>query len=324
MTRVPTMSPNSPTQARGGGGLLLLDKPAGMSSNGALQSVRRIMGRIKAGHTGTLDPMATGLLPICLGEATKFAGGLLEADKIYEAVLRLGVATDTGDAEGEPIFHGDWAGAAEQMGAILAEFQGEIEQTPPMFSAIKHRGRPLYEYARKGQQIERSSRRVSIYEIVVLGSTPPDIRLRLRCSKGTYVRTLADDIGLRLGCGAHLAALRRTAIGTLRIEDAVPLPALEAADEATQWSLMRGADLLVSHLPSAALSAADAKAILHGKVVALPEGCIASGAVRLYDADEVFLGVGLAGDGRIAPRRMCSVPNASTDGMRLEEVSASG
>jgi tRNA pseudouridine55 synthase len=318
------MSPNNPSQAPEGGGLLLLDKPGGMSSNGALQGVRRIMGRIKAGHTGTLDPMATGLLPICLGEATKFAGGLLEADKIYEAVLRLGTATDTGDAEGGPIFHGDWTGEVERMGAILAEFQGEIEQTPPMFSAIKHRGRPLYEYARKGQPVERSSRPVRIYEIAVLSSNPPDIGLRVHCSKGTYIRTLAHDIGLRLGCGAHLAALRRTAIGTLGIEDAVPLAALEAADEATRWSLLRGADLLVSHLPAAALPAADAKAILHGKVVALPGGCIASGVVRLYDPNGVFLGVGLAGDGRIAPRRMCSVSNAPIDGMRLEEVSASG
>lgn len=305
-------------------GLLLLDKPAGMSSNGALQSVRRIMGRIKAGHTGTLDPMATGLLPLCLGEATKFASGLLEADKVYEAVVRLGVATDTGDAEGEPIFRGDLAGAAERMNEVLAEFQGEIEQTPPMFSAIKHRGRPLYEYARKGQQIERNSRPVRIYEIAVLSNNPPDIGLRIHCSKGTYVRTLAHDIGLRLGCGAHLAALRRTAIGALRIEDAVPLAALEAADEATRWSLLRGSDLLVSHLPAAALPAADAKAILHGKVVALPEDCTVSGPVRLYDANGVFLGVGLAGDGRIVPRRMCSVGSAPTDGMRLEEVSASG
>ena len=322
MTRAPTMSPNSPAQAPGG--VLLLDKPVGMSSNGALQSVRRMMGRIKAGHTGTLDPMATGLLPICLGEATKFAGGLLEADKIYEAVLRLGIATDTGDAEGEPIFHGDWAGAAERVGAILAEFQGEIEQTPPMFSAIKHHGRPLYEYARKGQQIERNSRPVRIYEIAVLSSNPPDVGLRVHCSKGTYVRTLAHDIGLRLGCGAHLAALRRTAIGTLRIEDAVSLSALEAADEIVRWSLLHGADLLVSHLPAAALPDADARAILHGKVVALPAGCIASGPVRLYDANGVFLGVGLAGEGRIVARRMCSVPNAPADGMRLEEVRASG
>jgi tRNA pseudouridine55 synthase len=305
-------------------GLLLLDKPAGMSSNGALQSVRRIMGRIKAGHTGTLDPMATGLLPLCLGEATKFAGGLLEADKIYEATVRLGVATDSGDAEGEPIFQGDWAEAAERIDAILAEFHGEIEQTPPMFSAIKHRGRPLYEYARKGQQIERNSRPVRIYELAVLTSNPPYIGLRVHCSKGTYVRTLAHDIGMRLGCGAHLAALRRTAIGALRIEDGVSLAALEAADEATRWSFLRGADLLVAHLPEAALPAADAKAILHGKVVALPVDCTASGAVRLYDANGVFLGVGHAGDGRIVPRRMCSVPNAPIAGMRLEEVSASG
>jgi len=306
-------------------GVLLLDKPAGMSSNAALQGVRRLMGRIKAGHTGTLDPMATGLLPVCLGEATKFASGLLDADKVYEAVVRLGVATDTGDAEGEPIFRGEWTAAAAQIDEVLREFRGEIEQMPPMFSAIKHRGRPLYEYARKGQEIERSHRTVRVYEVAILSKSPPDFRLLIRCSKGTYVRTLAHDIGSRLGCGAHLAALRRTMIGALRIEDAVSLPALERSDQATRRSFVRSVDLLVLHLPAAYLTAVEAKSILQGKVVEPKELHSASGNLRLYDQSGSFLGVGLVAEGKIVPRRMCSIPLPHrNDGMRLEELSASG
>ena len=306
-------------------GVLLLDKPAGMSSNAALQGVRRLMGRIKAGHTGTLDPMATGLLPVCLGEATKFASGLLDADKVYEAVVRLGVATDTGDAEGEVIFRGEWTAAAAQIDEVLREFRGEIEQMPPMFSAIKHRGRPLYEYARKGQEIERSHRTVRVYEVAILSKSPPDFRLLIRCSKGTYVRTLAHDIGSRLGCGAHLAALRRTMIGALRIEDAASLPALERSDQATRRSFVRSVDLLVLHLPAAYLTAVEAKSILQGKVVEPKELHSASGNLRLYDQSGSFLGVGLVAEGKIVPRRMCSIPLPHrNDGRRLEELSASG
>jgi len=318
------MIPNSVPHVRDDG-VLLLDKPAGLTSNAALQSVRRLMGRIKAGHTGTLDPMATGLLPICLGEATKFAGGLLEADKAYEAVVRLGMATDTGDAEGEAIFRGDWTAAAGEIDETLTEFRGEIEQMPPMFSAIKHRGRPLYEYARKGQEIERGRRAVHVYEIAILSKSPPDFRLLIRCSKGTYVRTLAHDIGSRLGCGAHLAALRRTMIGALRIEDAVSLPALERSDQATRRSFVRSVDLLVLHLPAAYLTAVEAKSILQGKVVEPKELHSASGNLRLYDQSGSFLGVGLVAEGKIVPRRMCSIPLPHrNDGRRLEELSASG
>lgn len=318
------MIPNSVPQVRDDG-VLLLDKPAGLTSNAALQSVRRLMGRIKAGHTGTLDPMATGLLPICLGEATKFAGGFLEADKAYEAVVRLGMATDTGDAEGQAIFQGDWTAAAGEIDEALTEFRGEIEQMPPMFSAIKHQGRPLYEYARKGQEIERGRRAVHVYEIAILSKSPPDFRLLIRCSKGTYVRTLAHDIGSRLGCGAHLAALRRTAIGALSVEDAVSLPALEGSDQVTRRSFVRGADLLVFHLPAAELTALDAKSILQGKVVELTEPHRASGAVRLYDERGAFLGVGFAAEGKIVPRRMCSIPlSPAGAGMRLEELPVPG
>jgi tRNA pseudouridine55 synthase len=236
----------------------------------------------------------------------------LEADKTYEAVIRLGTATDTGDAEGEAIFRGEIADATERMDEALREFRGDIQQTPPMFSAIKHRGRPLYQYARQGEHIERSARWVRIYEIALLSNSAPDIGLRIRCSKGTYVRTLAHDLGVWLGCGAHLTALRRTAIGALRIEDAVSLAELEAADEAVRWSRVLGADLLLSHLPAVVLAAAAAKAIRQGKVVALPEDFGGSGEVRLYDEDGAFLGRGVATeDGKIVPGRMCAdVPGA--------------
>jgi tRNA pseudouridine55 synthase len=254
-----------------------------------------------------LDPLATGLLPLCLGEATKFAGGLLAADKTYEAVIRLGTATDSGDAEGIPTFHGDPAGAQERLDAVLEGFLGEIWQTPPMHSAIKHKGRPLYEYARQGEHIERSARQVRIHALTVFSSIMPDIALRVVCSKGTYIRSLAHDIGVKLGCGAHLVALRRTRIAGLELADAVRLDVLENADEIERWSYVRGADLLVSHLPAVFLPPVGAKGILQGKVVGLPDDFVGTGEVRLYDEHRQFLGLGLAGDdGKIVPKRMCS------------------
>jgi len=300
-------------------GVVLLDKPRGMSSNGALQRVRHLFGRVKGGHTGTLDPMATGLLPLCLGEATKFASGLLEADKTYDAVVRLGTATSTGDAEGEAIFHGDVAGAAERLDEALCEFRGDIEQMPPMFSALKHRGRPLYEYARQGQEIERSARRVRVYELAVLESAVlkcdgTDVALRVRCSKGTYVRSLAHDLGVRLGCGAHLIALRRTAIGPLQIEDATSIAALEALEEPALWSVVLRSDVLLSHLEQVVLSAADGRAILQGKVVGTPAGFLGCGPVRVYDQHGAFLGLGEAqADGKIVAKRMCSEQRGALD-----------
>jgi len=295
-------------------GVLLLDKPRGMSSNGALQRVRHLLGRVKGGHTGTLDPMATGLLPLCLGEATKFASGLLEADKTYDAVVRLGTATSTGDAEGETIFRGDVTGAAERVDEALHEFRGDIEQTPPMFSALKHRGRPLYEYARQGQEIERNARRVRVYELAVLNSDGADIALRVRCSKGTYIRSLAHDLGVRLGCGAHLIALRRTAIGPLQIEDATSIAALEALEEPARWSVVLRSDVLLSHLKQVVLSAADGRAILQGKVVGTPADFLGCGPVRVYDEDGAFLGLGeVQADGKVVAKRMCSDHRGTRD-----------
>src|SRR5690349_14204754 len=168
------------------GGVLLLDKPEGFTSNAVLQRVRRLFGRIKGGHTGTLDPMATGLLPLCLGEATKFAGYLLSTDKTYEARVRLGTSTDTGDAEGVAVSHRDYTQAGQRLTAVLGEFRGEIQQTPPMYSAIKHQGRPLYEYARAGTQIERHARVVHVHELSVVATQLPDVDLHIHCSKGTY------------------------------------------------------------------------------------------------------------------------------------------
>jgi tRNA pseudouridine55 synthase len=289
-------------------GVILLDKPYGMTSNRALQTVRRLFGRVKAGHTGTLDPLATGLLPLCLGEATKYAGGLLEADKTYEATIQLGVATTTGDAEGEAVFRGQIAGCPERVPGILAEFTGEIDQLPPMFSALKHQGRPLYSYARAGEEVERRTRRVTVRGLELLTPSGPEFKVRVRCSKGTYIRTLAQDIGARLGCGAHLSALRRTAIGRLDIAEAVTLDRLESAADIERLAWLRPMDLLVSDLQSIVLDTPRAEAILQGRPVDVADS-LSPGAVRIYAADGAFLGLGMGGEGRrLTPKRMRADP----------------
>ncbi|WP_347316305.1 tRNA pseudouridine(55) synthase TruB, partial [Ralstonia pseudosolanacearum] len=214
-------------------GVLLLDKPIGWSSNDALIRAKRLLWAKKAGHTGTLDPLATGLLPLCFGEATKFSQDLLEADKTYEAVVRLGIRTSTADAEGEVLSERPVAVTPEQLRAAIGRFVGEIDQVPPMHSALKKDGKPLYEYARAGQTVERAARRVTIRAIDVLATdldaAAPTVTLRVCCSKGTYIRTLGEDLGEALGCGAHLVALRRTQVGSLTLDGAVTLEALEAA-----------------------------------------------------------------------------------------------
>lgn len=201
-------------------GVLLLDKPIGWSSNDALIRAKRLLWAKKAGHTGTLDPLATGLLPLCFGEATKFSQDLLDADKTYETVVRLGIRTSTADAEGEVLSERPVSVTPEQLQAAIARFVGEIDQVPPMHSALKKDGKPLYEYARAGQTVERAARRVTIYAIDLLAtdlqSAEPTITLRVSCSKGTYIRTLGEDIGEALGCGGHLVALRRTQVATSR------------------------------------------------------------------------------------------------------------
>lgn len=284
-------------------GVLLLDKPQGMSSNGALQSARRLLNAAKAGHTGTLDPMASGLLPLTFGEATKFSQMLLDADKTYEAVVRLGVDTDSGDAEGTVTATRPVAVDRPVLEAVLARFRGEIEQVPPMYSALKRDGKALYEYARAGIELERAPRRVRIHALELLDFAGDRLAIRVHCSKGTYIRSLAVDIGAALGCGAHLAALRRTAIGDFDLADAVTLDRLEAAGEGGRDALLAPVDALVAAFPVVRLDAAAARALLQGRTLALPGGTPGM-RVRAY-GPAGFLGVAQwQEDGRLAARRL--------------------
>src|SRR3989339_1301079 len=230
-------------------GVLLFDKPLELSSNVALQKVRRLFQAEKAGHTGTLDPLATGLLPICFGEATKFSFALLDADKTYRATLRLGQTTTTGDAEGEIVTEHPVAIGQSDIDAVLARFRGNIQQLPPMHSALKHQGKPLYEYIRKGQTIERELRNVVIHELVLERFDANELDISVRCSKGTYVRTLAEDIGLALGCGGHLTGLRRTTIARFSLDNAYSLPQLEAMTSAERDACMLPLDCMLLDLP---------------------------------------------------------------------------
>lgn len=287
-------------------GVLLLDKCAGISSNHALQAVRRLFNAEKAGHTGTLDPLATGLLPICFGEATKFSAELLEADKRYSATVQLGVATATADAEGEVLSRRPVVVGADQIVQVLDGFLGEIEQVPPMHSALKRDGRPLYDYARAGIEVARAPRRVRIHALHLRAMNPERQRFEFDvvCSKGTYVRTLAADIGERLGCGAHLAALRRTGIGRLDISDAYAHAALEAMSPEQRDRLLSPADALLSDLPEVRLDAADAARLRHGQPVRWPDAD--ANRCRAYAGDD-FLGLCRIGeDGWLRPQRLRS------------------
>ncbi len=283
-------------------GVVLFDKPAGMSSNSALQTVRRLYWAAKGGHTGTLDPLASGLLPLCLGEATKFSQMLLDADKTYLARVKLGVTTTTGDAEGEVTSTRPVATDDAHIAKVVARFAGEIDQVPPMYSALKRDGKALYAYAREGVTLERAPRRVTIHRIGCGPLSGDEFDLEVCCSKGTYIRTLAEDIGEVLGCGAHLVGLRRTAIGPFVIDNAVSLEVLESSEQARADAL-RPADLLASHLPAVPLAPDAAGSFLHGQSVAVP---LPPGAVecRVF-ADGRFLGLGRVDtDGRLAPRRL--------------------
>lgn len=277
-----------------------------MTSNSALQGARRLFSAAKAGHTGTLDPLATGLLPLCLGEATKFSADLLDADKTYEAEVQFGVTTDTGDAEGAPVRTRPVLFTAAQLDAALQRFRGPISQIPPMYSALKRDGRPLYELARQGVEVERAARAVTIHELSLLAAGGERARLRVCCSKGTYIRTLAEDIGELLGCGAHLTALRRVAVGPLRVDAALTLDQLVALPEDAREHCLLPPDALLQSLPAVYL---DADAVLrfnHGNPVritaevALP----APGKCRVYGADRL-LGLGDAdAAGLLKPRRL--------------------
>ena len=245
-------------------GVLLLDKPLGLSSNDALQKAKRLYRAEKAGHTGTLDPLATGLLPLCFGAATKFSQISLDADKIYRATLQLGLTTSTGDAEGKLLLRREVCVSMEQMQPVCARFTGEIDQVPPMHSALKRDGKPLYEYARAGVDLAREPRRVTIHQIVIVEGQHDVWTLDVRCSKGTYIRTLAEDIGEALGCGAHLSGLRRTGSGTLTLAAAHTLDQLAAMSEAERDAVLLDADALLADWPVVRLDNEDAGRFLSG------------------------------------------------------------
>src|SRR5258707_2031687 len=261
-------------------GVLLLDKPVGLSSNDALIRAKRLYLAKKAGHTGTLDPLASGLLPLCFGEATKFSQDLLEADKTYEATMRLGIRTTTGDAEGEAVETRDVLCDQAAIENALTQFRGGIVQVPPMYSALKRDGKPLYEYARAGQTVEREGRQVTIRSLDLLACALPDVTFRVTCSKGTYVRTLAEDIGEALGCGAHLVALRRTGVGALTLEHAVTLDALSDAADAARDAWLQPIDALLSTFPSVQLDAELTRRFLHGQRLRLADLSIDDDAMQ--------------------------------------------
>lgn len=293
-------------------GVLLLDKPVGWSSNDALIKAKRILNAKKAGHTGTLDPFATGLLPLCFGEATKFAQDLLEADKSYEAVVHLGLTTATGDTEGDVIDTRAVEVTVDQILDVLARFRGPIEQVPPMYSALKRDGKPLYEYARAGITLEREARPVTIHELEFIAYEAPFLTLSVTCSKGTYIRVLGEDIGAALGCGAHLNALRRTRVGELTMENIVTLEQL--GEHNAPRDLLAPVDALLSSFAQVALTPELAIRFLQGQRIALGKEGIAIpaqlGRVRVY-GDARLLGTGNMQEyGVLAPERLIATSAA--------------
>jgi len=293
-------------------GILVLDKPVGLSSNQALQQAKRLYAAAKAGHTGSLDPLATGVLPLCFGEATKFSQFLLDADKAYESTFVLGVATATGDADGEQLSAADASGlTAAAVETALARFRGEIEQVPSMYSAIKQGGQPLYKLAREGREVERQARSVVIHRLELREFRPgarAEAEVYLECSKGTYVRTIAEDLGRLLGCGAHVARLRRTKAGPFGIADSVSLDALEALKGdnrlAEMDALLLPAEAALNGLPVVRLSESGGFYLRQGQPVQVPRAP-RDGMVRVVLESGEFLGVGeILDDGRVAPRRL--------------------
>jgi len=284
--------------------VLLLDKPLGFSSNQALQKVKWLFQAAKAGHTGTLDPLATGLLPLCFGEATKFAHYLTDADKTYIATIKLGITTNTGDAEGEVLATHSVNVSPAQFAQACAQFVGEISQIPPMYSALKHEGKALYEYARAGVEIERASRLITIHSIQVNSFEYDVANISVSCSKGTYIRTLAEDIGAVLGCGAHLIGLRRTKTANYSIDQAVTLTQFEAMTLEQRQAALMPMDSAVLHLPAIILDADSTHYLRQGQAV-WQSGISAKGLLRLYNEQQEFLGLGEQdSDGKIAPKRL--------------------
>lgn len=291
-------------------GILLLDKPAGLTSNGALQRAKRMFDAAKAGHTGSLDPLATGMLPICFGSATKISVYLLDAHKTYRVVGCLGSATDTGDADGRVIARAAVPALdAAMLEPVLARFRGAIWQTPPMYSALKHEGRRLYELARRGLEVERKARSIHVDALTLIEVAPPCLALRVRCSKGTYVRTLFADIAAALGTVGHVTALRRLAVEPFResqLVDFATLEQLAAAGQARLDAVLLPVDAALSRFPRVDLDAAAAAAVGYGRpVVASPEWPV--GPVRVYGGEQGFLGVGEVRErGDLVPRKLFS------------------
>lgn len=272
-------------------GVLLLDKAKGVSSNTALQQVRRLYAAEKAGHTGALDPLATGLLPVCFGEATKFAQYLLDADKVYTATLKLGEATATGDAEGAVIATAQIDIQRHHVEAAISAFSGVLEQTPPMYSALKHQGRPLYEYARANMTIARQARQVTIYAMDVLNFGYPELTMNVHCSKGTYIRTLAEDLAKHMGTLAHLTALRRTATAGFSIDHTHTLVQLEQLTSSQRDELLLPCDVLIQHLPQVVLPDEDILRLQHGLTVRFNGNCGTMQPLRIYRNNRYFIGL---------------------------------
>lgn len=292
-------------------GVLLLDKPGGMTSNAALQTARRLLHAAKAGHTGTLDPMATGLLPLTFGEATKFSADLLDADKSYLATLKLGVTTNTGDADGDVIETRAVNVSSTELNSVLARFTGNIEQVPPMHSALKREGLPLYALAHAGIEVERAARPVRIDRLDLIEHAGDSIVIEVTSSKGTYVRVLAEDIGQALGCGAHLTVLRRTRVGRLKVEDSVSLSCLEAMTIEERRALLHPVDELLASLSTVQLDDALAARFRQGQRLALeaePRGS----RVRVYTGTKELLGTATINQwGVVEPERLVSKQSQS-------------
>ena len=289
-------------------GVLLVDKPSGITSTAALARARRALRAEKGGHTGTLDPLASGLLPLCFGEATKFASDLLDADKSYATTIRLGVTTETGDAEGAIVATRPVEVDRAAVERVLERFRGAIEQVPPMYSALKRDGRPLYDYARRGISVERAARAVTIHRLEMTALDGDALSLTVDCSKGTYIRTLGEDIGHALGCGGHLIALRRTRVGALDLGDAIALEALERAEPGARDGWVLPIDTLIAGLPRIDLDGDSAARFGDGQRLPWADAAV-QGRVRVYravaDGRSDLLGTGLVGyDDRLAPVRL--------------------
>lgn len=297
----------SPREYRDIDGILILDKPMGLSSNQALQQLRRLYRARKAGHCGSLDPLASGVLPVCLGQATKFSSYLLGAHKTYRACCRLGQTTTTGDAEGEVIDRRPVAVDPQQLTRVLQQFVGQIEQVPPMYSALKHQGRRLYQLAREGKEVEREPRRVEIFELELLAFEGDSLEIEVCCSKGTYIRTLAEDIGKSLGCGAYLTALRRTAVDSLQEKNSFTLARLQqiaSQDISLLDPLLLPVSAALTQFTELQLDADECLDISHGKRIKLRE-FPGAGLYRLVSSDGAFIGLGEVGlDAELAAKRL--------------------